>query len=64
MVAAMVKVATLVMMMTTCYTFAGKIYLQTSGAGFGLRGSACLAKVTMGLWDIRWARVMKPRGQW
>ena len=58
MIAAMMKVATIVMMMTTCYTFGGLIFLQTSGAGIGLRGSASLAKVTMGLWDQRWAKVM------
>ena len=58
MIATIVKIATITMMMTTCYTFGGLIFLQTSGAGIGLRGSASLAKVTMGLWDQRWARVM------
>ena len=58
MVAAMIKVATIIMMMTTCYTFGGLLFLQMAGAGIGLRGSASLAKVAMGLWDQRWATVM------
>ena len=58
MVAIMIKIATLVMMSTTCYTFGGLIYLQSDGAGIGLRGSAAQAKITMGLWDQKWAKMM------
>ena len=42
----------------TCYTFGGLIYLQSDGAGIGLRGSAAQAKIVMGLWDQRWAKLM------
>ena len=46
------------MMSSTCYSFGGSIFLQKSGAGIGLRGSAAQAKVTMAMWDRRWASVM------
>ena len=58
MVAAMVKIAVIVMSKTSCYSFGGDLFLQFSGAGIGLRGSASLAKVTMGMWDKAWARLM------
>ena len=58
MIAQMLKLATLVMMNSTCYSFGGHIYLQRDGAGIGLRGSAVLAKITMGFWDKRWAKMM------
>ena len=62
MVAAMIKMAVIVMGKTTCYSFGGLLYLQTSGAGIGLRGSASLAKGTMGLWDKAWAQIMHSWG--
>ena len=58
LIAAMVKTAVIIMGRTTCYSFGGTLYLQRSGAGIGLRGSASLAKVSMGLWDQAWANVM------
>ena len=56
MIAAMVHVMTMVMMQSSCYTFGGEIYLQTSGSGIGLRGSACVAKLIMTLWDKLWGK--------
>ena len=56
MVALMMKVAVLVMMKSTCYTFGGLIYKQEEGTGIGLRGSACVAKLIMGMIDKKWAR--------
>ena len=57
MLAQMIKIGNLVTMRTTCYTFGGDLYRQTSGAGIGLRSSACLAKLTMGFWDRDWAKI-------
>jgi len=51
MIALMLKIAILVMMESTCYTFGGKIYRQSNGAGIGLRGSTCVAKLVMGVID-------------
>ena len=59
---AMVKIAVITMSQTTCYSFGGILYRQVSGAGIGLRGSACLAKITMGQWDQAWAEVMMSWG--
>ena len=57
MIAQMVKIGNLVTMRTTCYSFGGKLFRQKKGAGIGLRSSACLAKVTMGYWDLNWAKI-------
>ena len=38
------------------YSFGGKLFIQSEGVGIGLRASACLARITMCLWDTRWAR--------
>ena len=57
MIAQMIKIGNLVTMESTCYSFGGEIYRQTTGAGIGLRSSACLAKVTMGLCDVKWAKI-------
>ena len=62
MLAAMMQVATLVLMKSSCYTFGGYIYLQQTGSGIGLRASACAAKVVMAVWDICWARIQKACG--
>ena len=45
LLAAMIQVATLVLMQTSCYAFGGKIFLQLKGSGIGLRASACEAKL-------------------
>ena len=58
MVVSMLRIAIIIMSKTTCYSFGGILYLQRSGAGIGLRGSASLAKVCMGLWDKAWSEVM------
>ena len=42
-------------MSSLCYSFAGDIYLQKNGAGIGERGSACVARTIMSLWDKLWA---------
>ena len=57
MLAALVKVLTIVLMKSTCYTFGGVIFKQLLGAGIGLRASACLAKLIMGQLDKRWAYI-------
>ena len=51
LVATMVHVAMVVVMKTSCYSFGGKVYLQTSGSGIGQRVSACAAKIIMAIWD-------------
>ena len=51
MIAAMIKFAVLILGQSTCYSFGGMLYRQASGAGIGLRGSACLAKICMAKWD-------------
>ena len=62
MLATMIKIATLTLMLTSCYTFGGRIFLQVSGTGIGLRGSACLARIVMNKWDQRMARVLTSWG--
>ena len=62
LLAAMIQVAVMVMMQTSCYSFGGKLYLQQTGSGIGLRGSACAAKLVMAVWDCHWARVQKLSG--
>ena len=57
MVALRIKLSVLVIMNTTCYSFRGELFLQTSGAGIGLMASACIAKIIMGLVDNLWANV-------
>ena len=53
----MTQFATLLLMQTSCYSFAGKIFLQLKGSGIGLRASACVAKLVMAVWDRYWAVV-------
>ena len=55
LIALMVKVATLALLDSTCYSFGGELYKQVWGAGIGLRASACMAKIIMGLIDRMWA---------
>ena len=57
-IATMIKISVIVMSKTTCYSFGGSLYIQRTGAGIGLRASACLAKITMGSWDQAWAEIM------
>ena len=57
LVALMLKIAMLATMERTCYSFAGKLYRQVTGAGIGLRASACMAKLVMGLIDKMWGGV-------
>ena len=53
---------TLLMMATNVYSFAGDIYLQSTGAGIGLRAAACLARICMCIWDSKWATMQKDLG--
>ena len=55
MFALMIKLATLALMDSTCYSFGGNLYRQLKGAGIGLRASACMAKILMGMIDKTWA---------
>ena len=62
MLTLLVKICTLVLMESTFYTFGGRIWKQAAGAGIGLRASACLAKLLMGILDKRWAQVQDSWG--
>ena len=55
MVGRLLQVLTTVLMSSSCYSFGGKLYRQKGGAGIGKRGSACVAKCVMSLWDKLWA---------
>ena len=57
LVALMMKCAILALLDSTCYSFGGQIFKQMWGAGIGLRASACIAKIVMGMIDRRWAEV-------
>ena len=57
LIALVLKVAMLAIMDSTCYTFAGRLFKQMFGAGIGLRASACMAKIVMGLIDKVWAKI-------
>ena len=54
LVTLLIKVSLLALMDSTCYAFGGKIFKQLWGAGIGLRASACMAKIVMGLVDKMW----------
>ena len=56
LLALLIKVSTLALMDSTCYSFGGEIFKQVSGAGIGLRASACMAKLLMGMLDKMWAQ--------
>ena len=60
--ARVIQVCVLVLMSTHSYTFAGKIYKQRRGAPIGLRGSACLARILMSIWDKKWTTLQKKLG--
>ena len=60
----LLQVITLVLMNTSCYSFGGKIFRQKKGAGIGERASACVAKLTMSLWDKLWASEQCMAGLW
>ena len=55
MVALMMKCAILALMDSTCYSFGGQLFKQMWGAGIGLRASACMAKIVMGMIDKMWS---------
>ena len=61
LIALLLKVAILAVMDSTCYSFGGRLFKQVSGAGIGLRASACMAKLLMGLIDRFWAGI---QGSW
>ena len=62
MVALLVQISTMLLMTTHIYSFGGKIYIQSKGAGIGLRASACLARIVMCLWDSNWAKIQSESG--
>ena len=51
MMGRLLQIVTIVLMSSSCYSFAGEIHRQTKGAGIGERGSACVARTIMSLWD-------------
>ena len=57
LISCMIQIMVLLMCSTTCYKFGGKLYIQKSGLGIGLRGSAALARVVMCTWDKVWGRI-------
>ena len=57
LVACMVQIMVLLMCSTTCYKFGGRIFIQKSGLGIGLRGSAAIARVVMCTWDRVWGEL-------
>ena len=59
MLANLIQLMVLLMTGTTCYRFGGHIYKQKGGLGIGLRGSAAIANLAMGRWDVLWAERMK-----
>ena len=58
----MIQIAVLLMVSTTCYSFAGCLYRQRKGLGIGLRASACLARVCMCKWDQLWSSIHQTLG--
>ena len=62
LLSAMVHVATLLLMQTSCYSFGGRIFLQKKGSGIGLRASACIAKLVMAVWDRLWSEMQMKSG--
>ena len=57
--ARVIQIMVLVLMVTHSYSFDGKLFRQRSGAPIGLRASACLAKILMVDWDMKWSNVQK-----
>ena len=64
MMARLIQIETIVLMSSSCYSFGGRIYKQLRGAGIGERGSACIAKVMMSVWDKLWAKQQDMNGLW
>ena len=62
MMGRMLQILTIVLMSSSCYSFGGKIYRQKEGAGIGERGSACIARTVMSLWDKIWAAAQSRAG--
>ena len=56
MIGRLIQMETITLMSSSCYSFGGKIFIQSTGAGIGERGSACVAKTVMSMWDKLWAR--------
>ena len=56
MLARLIQLETIALMSSSCYSFGGDIFLQQDGAGIGERGSACVAKTVMSVWDKWWAQ--------
>ena len=64
MLARLMQIQTIILMSSSCYTFGGKIYKQMTGAGIGERGSACIAKAMMSIWDKIWSLKQCKSGLW
>ena len=62
MLSIMIKVAILVVIDSTCYSIGGRLYKRCKGAGIGLRASACMAKVLMGMIDKIWTGTQQSWG--
>ena len=62
MVGRLIQILTIILMSTSCYSFGGNIYRQNRGAGIGERGSACVARTVMSIWDKLWANTQEYAG--
>ena len=51
LVAEMVRIGVVVMMNTHLFRWDGRIFLQKKGGPIGLRGTCCVARITMLHWD-------------
>ena len=61
-IATVVEIVTEVMFTSHLYTFGGKVYKQKDGGPTGLRGTCCIARLTMCMWDRAWqARLAEVR---
>ena len=56
MMARLIQIETITLMSSSCYSFGGVVYIQRVGAGIGERGSACVARTVMTMWDKWWSR--------
>ena len=54
LIATVVMISTEFMFRNHIYTFAGKLYKQSSGGPIGLRGTCAVARLVMQMWDSKW----------
>ena len=62
LVATVIEIVTEAMFNTHFYTFGGKVYHQKGGGPIGLRGTCCVARVVMQIFDIAWKTRLRDAG--